>query len=85
MSATSTTAATATSTAHSTTATTATTESTATSATQEVQSLYGIPVWSIACLDDLLGFLQTGDASMAGQADHAEAITAYRARYGIRG
>jgi len=58
---------------------------TATSATQEVQSLYGIPVWSIACLDDLLGFLQTGDPSMAGQADHAEAITAYRARYGIRG
>ena len=58
---------------------------TATSATQEVQSLYGIAVWSIACLDDLLGFLQTGDASMAGRADHAEAITAYRARYGIRG
>jgi orotate phosphoribosyltransferase len=58
---------------------------TATSATQEVQSLYGIPVWSIACLDDLLGFLQTGDALIAGQADHAEAITAYRARYGIRG
>ena len=58
---------------------------TASSATQEVQKLYGIPVWSIACLDDLLGFLQSGDGSIAGQADYAEAITAYRERYGIKG
>ena len=58
---------------------------TASSATQEVQKLYGIPVWSIACLDDLLGFLQSGDGSIAGQADYAEAITAYRECYGIKG
>ena len=32
---------------------------TATSATQEVQALYGIPVWSIASLQDLLGFLKS--------------------------
>ncbi len=55
---------------------------TGTSATQEVARLYGIPVLSIASLEDLLGFLDAGDADAA---PHREAIAAYRARYGVAG
>jgi orotate phosphoribosyltransferase len=56
---------------------------TATSATQEVTALYGIPVFSIASLDDLLGFLDAGGADASGQAGHRDAIAAYRRRYGV--
>jgi orotate phosphoribosyltransferase len=57
---------------------------TATSATQEVQSLYGIPVWSIASLQDLLSYLnaQEGDTDLGA---HRVAVAAYRARYGVGG
>jgi orotate phosphoribosyltransferase len=54
---------------------------TATSATQEVQSLYGIPVWSIASLRDLLGYLSSQGAD-SGLTSHQSAVAAYRARYG---
>ncbi|HYF59955.1 MAG TPA: orotate phosphoribosyltransferase [Burkholderiaceae bacterium] len=54
---------------------------TATSATQEVARLYGIPVLSIASLDDLLGYLEAGEGD-AGHASYRDAIAAYRARYG---
>jgi orotate phosphoribosyltransferase len=50
-----------------------------TSATQEVAALYGIPVLSIASLDDLFGFLQN-DAQLG---EHLPAITEYRRRYGV--
>jgi orotate phosphoribosyltransferase len=58
---------------------------TATSATQEVARLYGIPVLSIASLEDLLGFLDAGGAQAAPHAAHREAIAAYRTRYGVAG
>jgi orotate phosphoribosyltransferase len=49
------------------------------SASQEVAERYGIPVLAIACLDDLLAYLKAD----AGQwAEHADAVAAYRARYG---
>jgi orotate phosphoribosyltransferase len=58
---------------------------TATSATQEVARLYGIPVLSIASLEDLLGFLDAGGAQAAPHAAHREANAAYRTRYGVAG
>jgi orotate phosphoribosyltransferase len=58
---------------------------TATSAAQEVVRLYGIPVLSIASLEDLLGFLDAGDAHATPHAAHRDAIAAYRARYGVAG
>jgi orotate phosphoribosyltransferase len=50
------------------------------SAVQEVQRDYGLPVISIAALDDLLGYLQ-------GQADLVQnlyAVETYRDRYGVK-
>lgn len=58
---------------------------TATSATQEVARLYGIPVLSIASLEDLLGFLDAADAHAAPHLAHRDAIAAYRTRYGVTG
>jgi orotate phosphoribosyltransferase len=58
---------------------------TATSATQEAAQRYGIPVLSIASLDDLLGFLDAADAHAAPHLAHRDAIAAYRARYGVAG
>ena len=55
---------------------------TATSATQEVARLYGIPVLSIASLEDLLGFLEAADAHAAPHVAHRDAISAYRTRFG---
>ncbi|MBB5202756.1 orotate phosphoribosyltransferase [Inhella inkyongensis] len=49
------------------------------SAVQWVQRELGLPVWAIAGLGDLLGFLQ-GDA---GLAEHAPRVQAYRDRYGV--
>jgi orotate phosphoribosyltransferase len=56
---------------------------TATSAAQEVARHDGIPVLSIASLEDVLGFLDAGDAGAAPHAGHRAAIAAYRARYGV--
>lgn len=50
------------------------------SATQEVQRNYGIPVVSIATLDDLLGYLQ-GEADMV---QNQAAVQSYRDRYGVK-
>lgn len=52
-----------------------------TSAVQEVQSSYGIPVVAIATLDDLMRFI----AGRAELREHAAAVSAYRARYGVDG
>ncbi|MBK9161423.1 MAG: orotate phosphoribosyltransferase [Nitrosomonadales bacterium] len=50
------------------------------SAVQEVQRNYGIPVVSIATLDDLLGYLQ-GEAEMV---QNLAAVQSYRDRYGVK-
>ena len=50
------------------------------SAAQEVQRNYGIPVVSIATLDDLLGYLQ-GEAEMV---QNLAAVQSYRDRYGVK-
>jgi orotate phosphoribosyltransferase len=50
------------------------------SAAQEVQSNYGIPVVSIATLDDLLGYLQ----NEAGMGQNLAAVQSYRDRYGVK-
>src|SRR5574340_1342087 len=50
------------------------------SAVQEVQRNYGIPVVSIATLDDLLGYLQ-GEADMV---QNLAAAQSYRNRYGAK-
>ena len=49
------------------------------SAIQEVEQHYGLQVASIITLSDLMDYIQ-GDTTMA---EHAEAIQAYRAQYGI--
>lgn len=53
------------------------------SASQEVERRHGIPVLAIASLDDLLGFLDSGDALADGLAAHRGHVAAYRARYGV--
>jgi orotate phosphoribosyltransferase len=51
------------------------------SAVQEVGNAYGMPVISIANLDDLLAYLpQGGDSELAR---YREAVAAYRERYGV--
>jgi len=50
------------------------------SAVQEVQVNYGIPVISIATLDDLLGYLQ-GEAKMM---QNLHATQSYRDKYGVK-
>jgi len=50
------------------------------SAAQEVQRNYGIPVVSIASLDDLLGYLQ-GETDMV---QNLAAVQSYRDRYGVK-
>ena len=50
------------------------------SAVQEVQRDYGLPVISIAALDDLLGYLQ-GQAELV---QNLHAVQSYRDRYGVR-
>lgn len=49
------------------------------SAVQHVQSTYGIPVLSIASLEDIMSVLQS-DATLAA---HRDAVQAYRSRYGV--
>ena len=50
------------------------------SAVQEVQRNYGIPVVSIATLDDLLGYLH----ERAGMVQNLQAAQSYRDRYGVK-
>jgi len=50
------------------------------SAVQEVESSYGIPVISIATLDDLLGYLQE-EAEMV---QNLQATQSYRDKYGVK-
>ncbi len=50
------------------------------SAVQEVQRNYGIPVVSIATLDDLLGYLR----DRAGMGQNLQAVQFYRDRYGVK-
>lgn len=50
------------------------------SAVQEVERSYGIPVISIASLDDLLGFL----ADRPEMVENQKRVEAYRAEYGIK-
>ncbi len=53
----------------------------ATSAVQEVGERHGLPVLAIATLADLLAWLERcGDATLAA---HADAVQAYRDRYGV--
>lgn len=51
------------------------------SAIQEVEATYGMPVISIVTLDMVLEYLETHTGDTTWQ--HAEAIRAYRERYGI--
>lgn len=51
------------------------------SAVQEVEKTYGVPVISIASLNDVLAYAQHADAGELAQ--HVDAISAYRARYGV--
>jgi orotate phosphoribosyltransferase len=50
------------------------------SAVQEVTRLYGIPVISIATLDDLVSFLE----QEPGMAKQLDAVAAYRKQYGVK-
>jgi len=52
------------------------------SAVQQVAKEFGIPVISIANLDDLFTYL-SGEAAGAELGQHKEAVAAYRARYGV--
>ncbi|WP_445158781.1 orotate phosphoribosyltransferase [Halomonas sp. E14] len=52
------------------------------SAIQEVQMRYGIPVVSIVTLDMVLAYLEAQDGDAFAR--HADAIRAYRERYGVR-
>jgi len=50
------------------------------SAVQEVRRDYGLPVVSIAALDDLLAYLQ-GQAELV---QNLHAVQSYRDRYGVK-
>ncbi|QOL50187.1 orotate phosphoribosyltransferase [Massilia litorea] len=52
------------------------------SAVQEVAREFGIPVISIASLDDLFTYL-SGEGAGAELGQHKDAVAAYRTRYGI--
>jgi len=49
------------------------------SAVQEVERRYGMPVVSIASLDDIMALLDDDPSS----GEHREAVAAYRGRYGV--
>jgi orotate phosphoribosyltransferase len=55
----------------------------ANSAVQEVSAAYGMPVLSIANLNDLLGYISAG--SHDGLRQYRDAVAAYRQRYGVDG
>jgi len=50
-----------------------------TSAAQEVQALYGLPVFSIATLEDILAYL----SRQGGMAHELHSVREYRTRYGV--
>ncbi len=52
------------------------------SAVQQVAQEFGIPVISIANLDDLFSYL-SDEAAGADLGAHKEAVAAYRTRYGV--
>jgi orotate phosphoribosyltransferase len=52
------------------------------SAVQEVSATYGMPVLSIANLNDLLGYISAAGAD-AELTQHKAAVAAYRQRYGV--
>ena len=52
------------------------------SAVQEVSQNYGMPVISIGNLNDLFAYISAADAGSA-QAQHKDAVAAYRTRYGV--
>lgn len=51
------------------------------SAVQAFEAEYGIPVYAIATLDDIMEWLR-GSSGHAELAEHGDAVAAYRARYG---
>jgi orotate phosphoribosyltransferase len=53
------------------------------SAVQEVERDYGIPVVSIANLDDIMSYLEL--AATPELASYQTAVAQYRARYGVAG
>lgn len=55
------------------------------SAVQEVHALFGIPVVSIACLDDVLAFLESASGGAASLAQYRDKVAQYRAMYGVSG
>ncbi len=55
----------------------------ANSAVQEVGAAYGMPVVSIANLNDLLGYISAGGNGELTK--HRDAVSAYRQRYGVSG
>lgn len=52
------------------------------SAVQEVERSYGLPVFAIAGLDDVLGFLDSGSEAASALAPYRQQVAAYRMRYG---
>ncbi len=55
------------------------------SAVQEVEQDFGIPVISIAALEDILGYLDSGTEAATALAAHRQRIAEYRARFGVTG
>ena len=53
------------------------------SAVQQVEHDYGIPVVSIATLDDMLSFLNSGSEQAGALSEYRDRIAAYRERYGV--
>ena len=52
------------------------------SAVQEVERNYGLPVFAIAGLDDVLTFLDSGSEAASAQAPYRQRVAEYRNRYG---
>merc|ERR1712070_34433 len=52
------------------------------SAIQSIRAEFGVPVQGIVCLDDLLSFLDEQGGGH-GIGEYAEAVRAYRERYGV--
>ncbi|MDO4681297.1 MAG: orotate phosphoribosyltransferase [Lautropia sp.] len=53
------------------------------SAVEEVRQRYGLAVYALATLDDLLGFIDAGDGADQPHAAYRTAISDYRRRYGV--
>ena len=55
---------------------------TGTSAVQQVRDRYGLPVYAIATLDDLLSYLENSAQRDESHAAHRTRIADYRSRFG---